>query len=65
MQGRACRKESVGRGMGAGLSMVVVGKSRVQIDEMKSSEIVWREIAPDPNSPKQICLGLSEVLIAP
>ena len=35
MQGRACRKESVGRGMGAGLLMVV-RKSRVQIDEMKS-----------------------------
>ena len=24
---------------------------------------LWREIAPDPNSPKQICLGLSEALI--
>ena len=39
MQGRACRKESVGWGMGAELSMVVVRKSRVQIDEMKSAEM--------------------------
>ena len=34
MQGRACRKESV-----AELSMVVVRKSRVRIDEMKSAEM--------------------------
>ena len=39
MQGRACRKESVGLEMGAELSMVVVRKSRVQIDEMKSAEM--------------------------
>ena len=39
MQGRACRKESVGQGMGAELSMVVVRKSRVQIHEMKSAEM--------------------------
>ena len=25
--------------------------------------LVWQEIAPDPNSPKQICLGLFEALI--
>ena len=28
-----------------------------------SQALVWQEIAPDPNSPKQICLGLSEALI--
>ena len=33
------------------------------IFNIQMDHVVWREIAPDPNSPKQICLGLFEDLI--